>query len=133
MNHRRLPFYCSLSISMLRTANFLHPPFTDFGVRFVDQVMSFLYCNMLNPSVDILAVFKARHMFDCYSCTRSSCLAIVSNILKTNLILVVASNNNIQLLPQPSMLLKPSQWSSMPNWFTVRYPYHGIYSLEYRS
>jgi len=36
-----------------------------------------------NPSFVILAIFKARCMLDCSSCTRPPCLAIVADMLKT--------------------------------------------------
>jgi len=35
-----------------------------------------------NPSLAILAIFNARHMSDCSSCTRPPCLAIVADRLK---------------------------------------------------
>jgi len=35
-----------------------------------------------NPSLAILAIFKARHMSDCSSCTRPPCHAIVADMLK---------------------------------------------------
>ena len=37
-----------------------------------------------NPPLAILAIFKARHMSDCSSCTRPPCLAIVADMLKPN-------------------------------------------------
>jgi len=37
-----------------------------------------------NPPLAILAIFKARHMLDCSSCTRPPCLAIVADMLKTS-------------------------------------------------
>ena len=36
-----------------------------------------------NPSLAILAIFNARHMSDCSSCTQPPCLAIVADMLKT--------------------------------------------------
>jgi len=36
-----------------------------------------------NPSLAILAIFKARRMSDYWSCTRPPCLAIVADMLKT--------------------------------------------------
>jgi len=36
-----------------------------------------------NPPFAILAIFKARHVSDCSSCTRPPCLAIVADMLKT--------------------------------------------------
>jgi len=44
-----------------------------------------------NPSLAILAMFKARRMSDCSSGTRPPCLAIVADMLKTSKELVAAS------------------------------------------
>ena len=44
-----------------------------------------------NPSLAIVAIFKARRMLDCSSCTQPPCLAIVANMLKTYKKLVSAS------------------------------------------
>jgi len=54
-----------------------------------------------NPPLSILAIFKARCMSDCSSCTRPPRLAIVADMFKTYKKLVAASNNDIQLLPLP--------------------------------
>jgi len=56
------------------------------------------------PSLAILAIFNARRMSDCSSCTRPPCLAIVADMLKTYKTLVDASNNEIGLLPLPYSL-----------------------------
>jgi len=56
------------------------------------------------PSVAILAIFNARRMLDCSSCTRPPCLAIVVDMLKTYKTLVDASNNGFRLLPLPHTL-----------------------------
>jgi len=52
-----------------------------------------------NPPLAILAIFKARHMSDCSSCTRPPCLAIVADMSKTYKKLVAASTYQIRLLP----------------------------------
>jgi len=57
------------------------------------------------PSLAILAIFNARCMSDCSSCTRPTCLAIVADMLKTYKTLVDAFNNEIRLLPLPYTLL----------------------------
>jgi len=44
-----------------------------------------------HPPLAILAIFKARRMFDCSSCTWPPCLAIVTDMLKTYKKLVAAS------------------------------------------
>jgi len=56
------------------------------------------------PPLAILAIFKARRMSDCSSCTRPPCLAIVADMLKTSKKLVAACTvrsgyylNHIQL------------------------------------
>jgi len=54
-----------------------------------------------NPSLAILAIFKARRISDCSSCTRPPCYAIVADMLKTYKKLVATSNNEIRLLPVP--------------------------------
>ena len=57
-----------------------------------------------NPSVAILAIFKARHMSDCSSCTRSACLAIVAEMSKTYTKVVAASRVRIGCYPNPIRL-----------------------------
>jgi len=53
-----------------------------------------------NPSLAILAIFKARHMSDCSSCTGPPCLAIVADMLNTYYKkLFAASTYQIWLLP----------------------------------
>jgi len=58
-----------------------------------------------NSALPILAIFKARRMSDCFSCTQPPCLAIMAEMFNTYKKLVVASNNEMRLLPQPYMLL----------------------------
>ena len=57
-----------------------------------------------NPSLAIVAIFNARCMSDCSSCTRPPCLAIVTEMLRTYKTLVGASNNEIRRLPPPYTL-----------------------------
>jgi len=57
-----------------------------------------------NPPLAILAIFKARRMSDCSSCTWPPCLAIVPDMLKTYKKLVAASTYQIRLVPQPYTL-----------------------------
>jgi len=57
------------------------------------------------PSLAIVAIFNARCMSDCSSCTRPPWLAIVADMLKTYKTLVDASNNAIRLLPLAYTLL----------------------------
>jgi len=56
-----------------------------------------------NRPLAILAIFKARHMSGCSSCTRPPRLAIVVDMLKTYKKLVSASKRKIRRLPQPYM------------------------------
>jgi len=67
----------------------------------------FLIAGCEYPPGAILAIFKARHMSDCSSCTRPPYLAMVADMLKTYKKLVAASNNKIRLVPQPYTLPKP--------------------------
>jgi len=78
--------------------------FSDFGARILNQLLSFLYSGAWQPSLAILAIFKARRMSDCSSCTWPPCLAIVADMLKTSKKLVAATTvrsryylNNIRL------------------------------------
>jgi len=57
-----------------------------------------------NPPLAILAMFKARCMSDCSSCTRPPCLAIVADMLNTYKKLVAASNTEMRLWPRPYTL-----------------------------
>jgi hypothetical protein len=57
-----------------------------------------------NTCGPILAIFMARHMLDCSCCTWPPYLVIVVDMLKSYKILVVASNKEIWLLPQPYMI-----------------------------
>ena len=57
-----------------------------------------------NHPLASLAMFKARCISDFSRCTRPSCLAIVADMLKTCKETVAASNNRIQLVPQPYTL-----------------------------
>jgi len=60
-----------------------------------------------NPPLAILAIFKARRMSDCSSCTRPPCLAVVANMLKTYKTIVAESKSEIQLLPGPYTTPQP--------------------------
>jgi len=62
------------------------------------------------PPQAILANCNTRHMSGCSTLTWPPCLAIVAAMLKSNQKLVDATNNQIRLLPQPYMLLKPPLW-----------------------
>jgi len=56
------------------------------------------------PYLGILAIFNARRMSDCSSCTWPSCLALVADMWKTYKTLVAPCHNEIWLLPLPYML-----------------------------
>jgi len=57
-----------------------------------------------NRPLAIFAIFKARHMPDCSSCTRPPCLAIVAEMLKTYKMVVAASESENRRLPVPHTL-----------------------------
>jgi len=59
-------------------------------------VFSIVTCK--NPPLYILAIFEARHMLDCSSCTRHPCLVIVAGRLKTYPKLVTDSKYDIRVL-----------------------------------
>jgi len=68
-----------------------------FLIRY--RVSSIVVCQ--NPPLAMLAIFQARRMSDCPSCTLPPCLAVVAGMLKAYKILVPAWNNEIWLLPHP--------------------------------
>jgi len=102
--HCRVSFYRSLYLFKLRELNTPLLLFSDLGARFIDQVMCFLYHGAQNPSLAILAIFRARRMSDCCSWTRPPCVSIVADMLKTFKESVAASNNEIRLLSEPYTL-----------------------------
>jgi len=57
------------------------------------------------PPLAISAIFKARCLSECSSCTLPPCSAIVADMLKTYNKLVAASRNQIRLLAPSYMLL----------------------------
>jgi len=57
-----------------------------------------------NPPLAILAIFNARRMSDCSSCTQPPCIAIVADMLRTYKKLVAAPSDEIQQWPTPYML-----------------------------
>ena len=54
-----------------------------------------------NLQFAIFAIYKARCMLDCWSCTRPPCLAIAADLLNTYKKAVTASKMQIWLLPLP--------------------------------
>jgi len=103
--HCRVSLYCSVHLLMSWKLNTLLLLFSDLGVGVLDEIFHFLYCGAWKAFLSILAIFNARRMSDCSSCTRPPCLAIVADMLKTYKTLVDASNNEIRLLPLPYTLL----------------------------
>jgi len=64
-----------------------------------------------HPPLAILAIFNAKHMSDCSSCTWPPCLTTVADMLKTFKKLVAAVNSKLWLVPQPYMhLWPPLRW-----------------------
>jgi len=69
MNHYQVSFYRSLHLVMPGTHNTPLPLFPDFSMRLF---ISCCVCSIAvheNHSLAILAIFKARRMSDCSSCT----------------------------------------------------------------
>ena len=63
------------------------------------------------PPLAILAIFKARRMSDCSSCTQPPFLAIVADMWKSYKKIVPASTDEIRLLPQPyTFPYDPLRW-----------------------
>ena len=104
INHRQVSFYYSFHLSKPRKYNTPLLLFPDFFARFLDQVLRFLYGSVRNPPLAIFAIFQARRMSDCSSCTRPPCLAIVADMLKSCRILDAASEGENQRLPLPHTL-----------------------------
>jgi len=84
------------------------------------------------PSLAILAIFNARRMSDCSSCTRPPCSAIVADMFKTYKKSVDASNNQIRLLPLPYTLLQPPLRWLKPVLSTHRDAYREIHLQKYQ-
>jgi len=81
--HSRVSFHRSLHNFRPNKLNSLLLLFSDLGPRFLigNSVSCIAPCD--NPPLAILAIFKARYMSDCSSCTWPPCLAIVADMLKT--------------------------------------------------
>jgi hypothetical protein len=74
----------------------------------------------------IFAIFRAGRISDCSSCTRSSCLAIVADMLKTYKKLVTAFKKKLRLLSQLYMTPYPPPESLNPDLSTPVNLYHEI-------
>ena len=99
MKHSRVSLYRSLDLFMPRKLNTPLLSFSDIGSWFVNELFRFIYSSTQNAFFGLLAIFNARRMSDCSSCTRPPCLAIVADMLKTDKTLVAASKSEIRLLP----------------------------------
>jgi len=86
-----------------------------------------------NPPLTIVAIFKARRMSDCSSCTRPPCLAIVADMFKTYKKLVAASTYWIRPLLQPYTLPSHHLLWLKPVWSSLRDPYHYICPCKSQS
>ena len=75
INHCRMSFYCSLHLFMPRKLNSSLLLFSDFGRSFLTSCCVSSTAVYQNRPLAILAIFKARRMSDCSSCTRPPCLA----------------------------------------------------------
>jgi len=102
--HCRVFLYRSLHLVMPRKLNTLLLLFSDNSRGFLIRYFVSSIAAHEKPSLAILAIFNARRMSECASCTRPPCLAIVADMLQTYKPLVAASNNEIRLLPLPYML-----------------------------
>jgi len=83
MNHCRVSSYPSLHIFVPRKylPHFISSQTSPRGFVISCCVASIVECK--NPPLAILAIFKARCMSDCSSCTRPPCLTTVADMLKT--------------------------------------------------
>ena len=94
-NHRLVSFCRSCHLIMPRKHNTLHL-FSQTSARgFLISCCVSSITARKNPSFDLSAIFKARRMSDCSSCTSPRCLAIVADMLKTYKKLVAASRVRI--------------------------------------
>jgi len=105
--HCRVSVYCSLHLFVPRK---LDSTRCFYSSRTLARglIMRYFVSSIVEgekPSLPILAIFNARRMSDCSSCTRPPCLAIVAVMLKTCKTSVDGSNNEIRLLPLPYTLL----------------------------
>jgi hypothetical protein len=99
--HCRVSLYRSLHLFMPRNST---PRFFSSRTSARGFLMRYFVSSVAareKPSFAIVAIFNARRMSDCSSCTRPPCLAIVADMLKTYKTLVGASNNEIWLLLLP--------------------------------
>jgi hypothetical protein len=76
-------FDTSLQMFIPRKLNSLRRLFSDYGMRFLNELLCFLCCATQSPPLGILAIIKVRSMSDCACSTRLPCLAIVADMLRT--------------------------------------------------
>jgi len=69
INHCRVSFHRSLELLMPRKLNSWLLLFLDFGARFLNEFCFSSLAVHENPPLAIFAIFKARRMSDCSSCT----------------------------------------------------------------
>ena len=101
----QVSLYPSLHLFVPRKLNTPLLFFSDVGAWFVNEIFVSSIVVREKPSLATLAIFNARRMSDCSSCTQPPCLAIVADMLNTYKTLVDASNNEIRLLPLRYTLL----------------------------
>jgi len=99
-NHRWVSFNRTMHLFTPRKLNFLLLPCPVFGMRFLTSCFVSSIVARENPPLAILAIFKARCILHCSSCTWHPCLALVADMIKTYKKLVTASKRKIRLLPQ---------------------------------
>jgi hypothetical protein len=115
---------------MPRKLSTLHLLFSNLGARFLNEIFHFLYYSVQKLSLASMAIFNARCMLNCSSCTRPPRLAIVADMLETYKTFVAASNNEIWLLPLPYMLPLPPLSGLQPVSSTCGDAYHDILPQE---
>jgi len=103
--HTWLSIYRSLHSSIPGKHNSPVLFFTELCVRICDQVFHFLYCVARKPSFAHFVHIEDPSLVRLFQLYPTSCLAIVSDMLKTYKKLVAAYNIETQVLPQPHTLL----------------------------
>jgi hypothetical protein len=113
MMHCRVSFYHSFHLPVWR--NSAHHRITCWtsAQGFLRSYCAISIAVHKNPPLVILVIFRAKRMSDCSSFTRRPCLAIVADMFKTYVKLVV-SKNEIRLLRPPNTFPLHPVRCSMP-------------------
>jgi len=104
MKHSRVSFYCSLHHLMPRKLDTLLLPVSDFGERFLDQILRFLRCSTLKPTIRHFGHSQGKAhvgLFElCPTSLPSHSCRYVENLQEMS----CCPNNEIWLVPWPYML-----------------------------